>query len=594
LPAAEGECPLDPAGQGLARRRKSRLKTLAQQMRERSAPAKVELPPHADRKAPVMRQGSQESAAGPRRERRKLKLRTVMTAATLSMSNHNSHRSRKLGRAGRFLQRFLPSSQGQGFGEVIVNLLIVANAVSIGVSIDCEPDWPGWTIIDATFAIVFASELACRLRGGIREFFCSPDSAAWNAFESVLVVMALVESVAALAYFGMDDKTRTSHSRYLLGTLRVLRLGRVARILRVCRLHIFNELMMLINGAIGGLRTLLWSHLIILLPLYLVAMILRQSLGERAREGHGDGAEYFATMSGSLFTSFRCLVAGDCTNADGKPIFVHVTEAHGFGFALLYCFTTVFMTFGIFNVIVAIYVENTVAAAKFNDIRQKQHRLTDQKMFTMRVMSLMELAWRHHENNLAKTSIALLSPEEAALVQITPELFEKLHKMREFQDIMKELDVTEEAQLDLFETLDVDAGGTLDLEELVQGIAKLRGDARRSDVVSVSLMVRALLEGLADFQETVEEQFSYFDEALRYLHRAPAKEEPLSPMTSRPSLLQSLSMPEGQQEKASQPQPQPPLRPVGVPGDARQPAAAAAAAAPDAPPHCRDSPRSVA
>merc|ERR1712217_814071 len=41
-------------------------------------------------------------------------------------------------------------------------------------------------------------------------------------------------------------------------------------------------------------------------------------------------------------------------------------------------------------------------------------------------------------------------------------------------------------------TLDVDRSGTLDFEELIAGISKMRGDARRSDVVGVILIVRAI------------------------------------------------------------------------------------------------------
>merc|ERR1712018_1081880 len=86
-------------------------------------------------------------------------------------------------------------------------------------------------------------------------------------------------------------------------------------------------------------------------------------------------------------------------------------------------------------------------------------------------------------------------------LRMSPSFFDKLLSMSEFKDILKSLDVAYEDQLDLFETLDVDGGGTIDLEELIVGICKLRGDARRSDIVGVSLIARSLQMAMLRFEE---------------------------------------------------------------------------------------------
>jgi len=89
--------------------------------------------------------------------------------------------------------------------------------------------------------------------------------------------------------------------------------------------------------------------------------------------------------------------------------------------------------------------------------------------------------------------------------------------MKRFREILRELDIADEEQLDLFDTLDVDGNGTLDFEELVGGIAKLRGDARRSDVISVSLMARAMQTDLTDFEARVQKQLKQQEELLRHV-----------------------------------------------------------------------------
>merc|ERR1712050_242038 len=94
---------------------------------------------------------------------------------------------------------------------------------------------------------------------------------------------------------------------------------------------------------------------------------------------------------------------------------------------------------------------------------------------------------------------------EVSLIEITPEFFEDLRTYNEFQEILRDLDIADEDQLDLFDTLDVDGGGTIDLEELIVGISKLRGDARRSDIIGVNLITRNLQTALLELATTVQQ-----------------------------------------------------------------------------------------
>merc|ERR1712113_253474 len=100
------------------------------------------------------------------------------------------------------------------------------------------------------------------------------------------------------------------------------------------------------------MKTLMWAMLLIFLPLYMVALILTDSLGENAASKHG--AESFDSLVMAFFTLFRCVVGGDCTTSDGSPIFVLVSEHYGWIYGAIYCVVMVLMTFGLFNVIVAI------------------------------------------------------------------------------------------------------------------------------------------------------------------------------------------------------------------------------------------------
>ena len=80
---------------------------------------------------------------------------------------------------------------------------------------------------------------------------------------------------------------------------------------------------------------------------------------------------------------------------------------------------------------------------------------------------------------------------------------------------MSELDTTGEDQVNLFDTLDMDADGTLDTEEPITRISMIRGDSHMADIVSVGLTLRAFLKSFQAFEsgemEEIEDQRSAFN-----------------------------------------------------------------------------------
>merc|ERR1712012_859241 len=129
-------------------------------------------------------------------------------------------------------------------------------------------------------------------------------------------------------------------------------------------------------------------------------------------------------------------------------------------------------------------------------------------------------------------------------IHITPEFFDHLRTLQNFQNILADLDVSDEDQLDLFETLDVDGGGTIDLEELIVGICKLRGDARRSDIVGVSLIMRSVQMAISKFEEATMEILRNHENMLQNLHEArfiaPTSDTPSPCIGIRPSFSRAV------------------------------------------------------
>eukprot|EP00928_Gymnodinium_smaydae_P089821 TRINITY_DN73720_c0_g1_i1.p1 TRINITY_DN73720_c0_g1~~TRINITY_DN73720_c0_g1_i1.p1 ORF type:complete len:655 (-),score=112.64 TRINITY_DN73720_c0_g1_i1:64-2028(-) len=394
--------------------------------------------------------------------------------------------------------------------ETGMPVIIIMNIALNGLSLDFYPDSPNWFVVDAAFAAIFSLEVLLNFAlFGLRAYFCGPDCG-WNIFELVLVVLAVVEVILTLI------------SAQFLGAgysiLRTLRLLRITRIIRVCRLEMFCDLKSMVSGALGSAKTLFYSMLLICIPLYSVCLILREILGqEYLKEEDETIRTMFPNVPTSFFTVFRCIVGSECSDSNGRPLFVLLTARYGWGFAMLYCLTMMLMTFGLFNVIVAIYVENTVAAAKYNDIYNKRKRLQDKSFFVDKTNELLLFIWDAHQDrrsvdrrfadddsdDTASLDDKIFDVDKASKLHLTAEFFEEMCAHPRFADILRDLDIADEDQLDLFCTLDMDGGGTLDVGELVMGIAKLRGEARRADIVSTLLMVKSLQMQFQEFVQSV-------------------------------------------------------------------------------------------
>merc|ERR1712061_514639 len=79
---------------------------------------------------------------------------------------------------------------------------------------------------------------------------------------------------------------------------------------------------------------------------------------------------------------------------------------------------------------------------------------------------------------------------------------------------MAALDISDVEGHELFDTLDADGNGNLDLAELMEGIAKLRGEARRSDIVAMGLTIKSVQ---AELKEHITQQMGAWQQTQKEL-----------------------------------------------------------------------------
>merc|ERR1719265_2142104 len=99
------------------------------------------------------------------------------------------------------------------------------------------------------------------------------------------------------------------------------------------------------------------------------------------------GIVLFGDVARSMLTVFTCFTDG-CSSPDGTPLIWHLWEVNGTVMVVLFVLAYLFVTFGVLNLIMAVFVENTLASA---------HKLDGERQFgkheetVKRALQLQEL-----------------------------------------------------------------------------------------------------------------------------------------------------------------------------------------------------------
>jgi len=210
----------------------------------------------------------------------------------------------------------------------------------------------------------------------------------------------------------------------------------------------------------------------------------------------------FDSVLRSMLTVFRCSF-GDCSTIGGTPIPEFILEEYGWEYSLGYCLFLFFITVGLFNIISAIFVDSTMNASAAVQSASKNDRLKSNKLWATSITAilteLLQYKGATDSNTLSKvveelTPDAMLENFESLVaIEFTPqEVEDVVHTNRKVQKALDHLDIEPADHNRLSDILDPDHSGTIDALELVEGLGRLRGDPRRSDVVTCDLMIRSL------------------------------------------------------------------------------------------------------
>lgn len=412
--------------------------------------------------------------------------------------------------------------------DPFIGLIIVLNAMVICLSTDVATDSPVWEWCERVFTVIFIAELTGKILAlGPHQFFCGIDWA-WNCFDTIAVLFGSLDAILSLL-----DSDRSTYF-FTLG--RLVRFMRLTRLVRVLKLKLFKELILMVNGILVGFRTLIWAIVFLAFLLIFLGVVMTRLVGKADVEFWGTlchglaGADHarcltsadylqdhasqmFGNVLRSMFTVFRCFTDG-CASLDGTPLVPYFYDTHGILFVLSYMLVILFVTFGLFNLVMAVFVENTIVSAKRADIKRQEAQWNEHLRVARKLQEVIAMictgksrdsdafrgvfrwltSWFGTYRSSKGTNI-YMSPE-IMVMKVTHDQFMKVLESPEVQELLDDLDIDFHSRHTIFDVLDANGNGTLEVTELVNGLLRLRGAGEKGDQVACLLAIRAIQKSL--------------------------------------------------------------------------------------------------
>lgn len=326
----------------------------------------------------------------------------------------------------------------------------------------------------------------------------------------------------------------------------------------------------MMRGLIAGVWTLALAFVLLFTVIYVIAGTATIALDTRKLAEIGLHA-YFYNIPTTMFTAFRCFT-GDCVNDQGHSLTSVLSREFGFLFVLGYIASYMLVTMGIFNVILAVYVEITMRSAKESD---EQYVFESIGVARATRELLKKFAAAHHVFHILEDHTAELSQLEISQsatlftddelqdnIEISKELFLLVIQDRGVQRLMDDLDLPPN-RAHLFEVIDADGSGTLQIQELLQGLLKLRKEVNKGDVVAPLLATKSVQDMVCSLRTDQQVNFERLHrELLTMVWPMPERRERITESGKEAvetTGLQPAATPHVEMSKLDMPVPQKPL-----------------------------------
>jgi len=385
-----------------------------------------------------------------------------------------------------------------GAFQAFISLMIVLNALQLGLEADHPEYKVSWKIAENIFTAVFLVELIVKLLALRRSFFRDY----WNWFDFFLVLTSILDVwILQLLLKGGPDLQ-------IVSVIRILRMARVGRILRMMRYA--KRIIVILTGLVDAVRTTMCTGILLMVTIYVCSIFCVEWIGRAGGDvypGYStdgdyiDGMEFmmefnphlaFGSISKSMLTLFNMCLLVEWPEVV-RPVLLKQPYLV-IGFVLF----TMLVTFGIMNIIVGIIVDNVI------NLSQKYERQCMERALQTKLDVLQQIHKVVFDIDTDDDGVVTVEEIEASFNQtVMQALLAKINLPRGC------------TPSEFYRILDQDGDGTLRREEFVQSFYRLLegNDFQRSCLVQMGINdVKALVRDVqSNMQKQVDQHLKIMD-----------------------------------------------------------------------------------
>lgn len=385
-------------------------------------------------------------------------------------------------------------------------LLIVSNAVFIGIQthihlqtllddrFDLLPEdyWRPWEL---SFLVAFVLELGLRIAND-RVMFCRGVEWRWNLFDSIIVGVSVIETVAEsiLVEVGVN-----------FPFLRLVRVVRVLRVLKVLHMvPFFRRLGLMMTSVSASLSALAPAFVLLILLMYLFGICILQGIihyvanhyvGNDAIEPEQKVIGEVQRLFGSVDTTMRTLfmsVTGGVSWAEC----VLVLQEMGPMYDMVFMFYVAFVQICVLNIVTGVFVDTVHQMYRPEREEMVERESAKRKQVLNLVRSIFEdadedgsgtITWKEFSNCLSDEQIVMYL---ASL----------------------EIDITQAREI--FDAIDYDNTNEVSIDEVVIGLLEMKGAAKGADLLILRNNVNKLSHRVAHFIHDSTKAFDKLNDHL--------------------------------------------------------------------------------
>jgi len=402
--------------------------------------------------------------------------------------------------------------------DAAMGCVILLNSIMIGLEAESElvnGDLRLFRVFEQFFLVTYVVEIGLRLFA--HRWACLESG--WVRFDAALVSLGVLSWLAERVIEGMSDQEGNAGLQDAMAPLMVLRVLRLLRLARAVRLLVqFRMLWMLVRGLLSSAGTMWYTFVLMNLMLYLFACAAVELITKNDR-GKLDSPnydliwretidEYWSGILSSMQTLMQFAILDSIRDAY-MPLIMQSP-----GLVFFFILFVLAVSVSLMNLVTAVIVEGSLEQAKLDHEAKKAHQIAQMKLLEPKIRDLFHDLDTDDSGTITKQEVAEAEGDvRAELMQV----------------------VQAETLEELFEMLDVDGSGEVDIDEFVSGIVRLvtteqpvefirilkqlhlsrkQTSKLQEDATEAQLRASCALEAVGMLEEHMVEQLSSLEDRL--------------------------------------------------------------------------------